>query len=262
MGRDRLVQAYRFASQFCDPRQVVGAFRHYPRYFIEYLRFRRMLRGAGFDTAIELYPTLHERTSTTSFDPHYAYLSYWATSKVLQNATHGSAIDLHVDVGSQISWLMSLAAHVRVETVEIRPFETHIPSLGVRVGSLVALPYESEVLRSLSCLHVAEHIGLGRYGDELDPSGTRKAIAELSRVLAPGGQLLFAVPCGRERICFNAHRVLSPKWVEMEFAKHGVVTNSISAVSDTRRYHEHVEIDFLERCEYACGMFLLSKKPR
>lgn len=59
-------------------------------------------------------------------------------------------------------------------------------------------------------MHVIEHIGLGRYGDPLDVEGDLKAIREfreLVRVLAPGGSLMVAVPVGRQRVQFNAHRI-------------------------------------------------------
>ena len=64
-------------------------------------------------------------------------------------------------------------------------------------------------VQSISCMHTVEHIGLGRYGDPLDPLGDRKAAAELARVLAPGGSLLFVVPVGAPQIMFNAHRIYS-----------------------------------------------------
>jgi hypothetical protein len=35
-------------------------------------------------------------------------------------------------------------------------------------------------------MHVVEHVGLGRYGDALDPKGDARACAELARVLAQG----------------------------------------------------------------------------
>jgi SAM-dependent methyltransferase len=56
-------------------------------------------------------------------------------------------------------------------------------------------------------MHVIEHLGLGRYGEPLDPNADIKAIRELVRVLAPGGNLLVAVPVGRPRIRYNAHRI-------------------------------------------------------
>ena len=36
-------------------------------------------------------------------------------------------------------------------------------------------PSWTGTLQSISCMHVLEHIGLGRYGDTLDASGDRKA---------------------------------------------------------------------------------------
>jgi SAM-dependent methyltransferase len=53
---------------------------------------------------------------------------------------------------------------------------------------------------------VLEHIGLGRYGDPLNPNGTEEAVREITRVLQPGGIVIFSVPVGREVLEFNAHR--------------------------------------------------------
>lgn len=58
-----------------------------------------------------------------------------------------------------------------------------------------------------------EHVGLGRYGDSLDPQGSVKAARELVRVLTPGGRLLLSTPVGRERVQFNAHRIFAPATV-------------------------------------------------
>jgi hypothetical protein len=38
------------------------------------------------------------------------------------------------------------------------------------------MPFEDNTALSLSCLHVAEHIGLGQYGGPLDPLGTKKHV--------------------------------------------------------------------------------------
>jgi SAM-dependent methyltransferase len=69
-------------------------------------------------------------------------------------------------------------------------------------------------------MHVIEHIGLGRYGDPLDPAGDEKAITELKRVVAPGGSLFFVVPLGAQpRIEFNAHRVYSLDLIKNYFSQ-------------------------------------------
>jgi len=52
-----------------------------------------------------------------------------------------------------------------------------------------------------------EHIGLGRYGDELDPEGDIKALAGLREKIVPGGLLYLAVPIGSDTLAWNAHRI-------------------------------------------------------
>ena len=67
-------------------------------------------------------------------------------------------------------------------------------------------------------MHTVEHIGLGRYGDPIDPDGDIKAITELKRVLAPGGSLLFVVPIGKQpKIMFNAHRIYTIEMIQKLF---------------------------------------------
>jgi hypothetical protein len=159
----------------------------------------------------------------------------------------------HVDVGSDVNFVGLLAAFTAVEFVDIRPLPLALPGLTVRAGSVLALPYPPRSVASLSCLHVAEHVGLGRYGDPLDPGGTRKAAAELARVLAPGGTLLFALPVGRERLCFNAHRVHAVPTVLRYFAELELV--EFSAVDDAGALRENAAAGELGQAAYACGLF-------
>jgi SAM-dependent methyltransferase len=124
-------------------------------------------------------------------------------------------------------------------------------------GSITALPFEDNALESVSCLHVAEHIGLGRYGDPLDPLGTKKAVSELARVITPGGNLYFAVPVGKERLCFNAHRIHSAETVRDYFASMELV--ECSGVHDDGRFVENVDLSEFRDSHYACGMFHFRK---
>jgi predicted SAM-dependent methyltransferase len=108
-------------------------------------------------------------------------------------------------------------------------------------------------LSSVSCLHVIEHIGLGRYGDALDPAGTRKATRELARVLGPGGNLFLAAPVGKPRLCFNAHRIHSAQEIPEMVPELELV--EFSGVHDGGRYVEQVELSAFQNSEYACGFF-------
>jgi hypothetical protein len=107
---------------------------------------------------------------------------------------------------------------------------------------------------------VLEHIGLGRYGDPLDPDGHVKAAGELSRVLAHGGDLYVSVPVGRERVCFNAHRVFSAATVKELFAT--LELQEFALVDDAGRFAPGADAAAAEAQEYACGLFHFVKRRR
>ena len=156
-------------------RGLVRRFRtigEYAHFWADYFRYRR-LPGAEPLPLESLRPFLFERTATTGVDPHYFYLNLWATRRIIE-----SGVTEHVDVGSQIAFVSFLSCVLRVTFIDIRPLAVQVPNLEPRAGSVLAMPYADGACASLSCLHVAEHIGLGRYGDPLDPAGTRKAAHE------------------------------------------------------------------------------------
>jgi SAM-dependent methyltransferase len=106
---------------------------------------------------------------------------------------------------------------------------------------------------SVSSLHVIEHIGLGRYGDALNPEGSRLAAGELARVLRPGGRLFLSVPVGRQRVCFNAHRVFAPTTIVLLFAS--LKLRTFALVDDSGRFSEDIAFDGVGDLDYGCGMF-------
>jgi len=104
---------------------------------------------------------------------------------------------------------------------------------------------------------VIEHVGLGRYGDPLDPEGSAKAARELARVLAPGGHLYLSAPVGRARVCFNAHRVFDPQALPQSFP--GLRVAGFSFVDDAGAFHRDRDPAAAEANEYGCGMYVLTK---
>lgn len=150
------------------------------------------------------YPCMDDRTGKTGFDRHYVYHTAWA-ARVLARTRPAR----HVDISSSLYFCSLVSAFVPVEFYDYRPAELELDNLRAAHADLVKLPFADAGVPSLSCMHVVEHIGLARYGDPMDADGDLKAAAELRRVLAPGGNLLFVVPVGRPRVEFNAHRVYS-----------------------------------------------------
>lgn len=242
---------YYCAAEVVDPRRAINGLRHYPAYIKEWRIYSRMAHAPHLHWQ-DARPQLHDKTSTTPYDPHYFFLSGWAARRIIANRP-----PLHVDVGSHNLFANLLAAAVPTVFVEYRPLEVRVAGLYCVGGDILQLPFADGSLHSLSCLHVAEHIGLGRYGDPLNPSGTAQAIAELSRVLAPGGQLYFALPVGRERVCFNAHRVHQASALCNLFAPLELI--EFSGVDDNGVYCESITPAVLDQSDYACGFYLLRK---
>jgi len=146
-----------------------------------------------------------------------------------------------------------LSAHVPTIFVDYRPLMAHQSGLNCVAGDINCLPFADGSLASLSCLHVIEHIGLGRYGDPISADGARLAARELQRVLSQGGTLYISTPIGRERVCFNAHRVFEPATVLSWFSELQLV--EFSYVSDDGRFVEHASPAHIPRFEYGCGFF-------
>lgn len=250
MIKELLVFARNWGLACLHPRPLVGLFQ-LPRFFLHGFRYSK-LPGAQPLKLMTLQPCLGDWTATTPFDPHYFYQGAWLARRI-----RGANSSRHVDVGSSVLTMSVLSAHVPTTFVDYRPLDVSLPGLTSVAGDVLALPFADGSLASLSCLHVIEHIGLGRYGDTLDPLGSIKAARELQRVLARDGSLYLSLPVGRERVCFNAHRVHLPKTVVGMFPQLELI--EFSYVDDGGRLIERAVIEEAANLDYGCGLFHFRK---
>lgn len=147
---------------------------------------------------------LKEATPKTNFDSHYVYHPALALRSILKYNPKK-----HVDIASTLNFVTMLSAFLPVEFYDYRPASLKLDGLDCGFADLTKLPFADNSVESISCMHVVEHVGLGRYGDELDANGDLKAMQELNRVVAKNGHLIFVVPVGAPKIEFNAHRIYS-----------------------------------------------------
>lgn len=222
------------------------------KFYGSYKKYKHLVNSEDLNI-LDSYPCIDDNTSTTHFDAHYFYQGVWAFKKIRE-----SGVKRHVDVGSEVRWVGLLSTITKVTFIDIRLFETDLKNLIVKKGNILNMPFEDNSVDSLSCLHVAEHIGLGRYGDSLDPEGTKKATREFARVLAPQGNLYFSVPVGKPRVCFNAHRIHSPQQILDYF--HNLKLLQFSGISDSGTFRQDIEPGHLADSNYACGLFHFTKK--
>ncbi len=124
------------------------------------------------------------------------------------------------------------------------------------------LPFANNSVESLSCMHVVEHVGLGRYGDPLDYDGDIKSARELARVVAPGGSLLFVVPIGGQaRIQFNAHRIYTYEQVLALFPDMDLVEFSLIPDDGIKEgLIRHADPQLVSKQRYGCGCFHFTKQ--
>jgi SAM-dependent methyltransferase len=242
--------AKRWIGAVLDWRRLV-ALRYLPRYVADWSAFRAQAPGWSM-TLADSYPCLADRLPVTPFDPHYFHQGNWLARRLA--ATNPPQ---HVDVGSSVLMVGVLSAHVPIVFVDYRPLTVRMPGLHCVAGDISRLPFAERSLASLSCLHVIEHIGLGRYGDPIIGEGARRAAAELQRLVAPGGRLYLSTPIGRERICFNAHRVFDPATILSYFPELSLA--QFSYVGDDGRLHEHVSPAGLNTLDYGCGLFVFER---
>lgn len=221
-------------------------------YMSELVRFRKMNRHRSKIRFRDAYPCLKDKSQTTPFDHHYTYHPAWAARVIAKTRP-----ELHIDISSILSFNVVLSAFVPVRFYDYRPADLHLSNLESDFADLKQLPFKENSIQSLSCMHTVEHIGLGRYGDELDANGDLKAIAELKRVLVPGGNLLFVTPVGKSRIEFNAHRIYSFEQIMKYFSP--LTLKEFSLIPDAGGIIENADPALVSQQNYGCGCFWFKK---
>ncbi len=220
-------------------------------YVKELIQFKKL--NSRFTVAIkDVHPCLQDKMKFTPFDQHYTYHPAWAAKRIVE-----AKPAFHVDISSILSFGTMLSASVPVKFYDYRPAKINLPNYESYFGDLNALPFETETIHSISCMHTIEHIGLGRYGDTLDADGDLKAINELKRVLAKGGSLYFVTPVGKQRIEFNAHRIYSYEQVIAYFEP--LSLQEFSIIPDTGGLIEDADPNLVKTQKYACGCFVFKK---
>lgn len=221
----------------------------------EYKKFSFLQKDKRFSLRIkDLYPCLRDKTTQTDFDRHYVYHTAWAARKVVELKP-----EVHIDISSSLFFSGILSSFIPVKFYDYRPADLSLSGFESYSGNLLSLPFASDSISSLSCMHVIEHVGLGRYGDPIDPEADIVAMKELIRVLSPGGSLLFVTPVGAEaKISFNAHRVYTLKQIQTYFSELTCVEFTLIPEKKGAPIVHATDGD-VSKESYGCGCFLFKK---
>lgn len=233
----------------------------YIDYLSDWKEFRKMAGRTAhrFDLNWkDRMPCLGEKTGSTAFDRHYIYHVAWAAHVLFETRPAE-----HVDIGSSLYFSSTVSSFVKTRFYDYRPADLRIENLFSGAADLLHLPFEDNSIPSLSCMHTVEHVGLGRYGDKLDPDGDLKAMAELKRVLAWNGSLLFVVPVGgTPKLAFNSQRIYTYKqivesFLELSLREFALIPDSAEEGGLIR----NADARLADNQSYGCGCFHFIKTP-
>ncbi len=256
-----LIKFHRIISQFgLDPLRFLRSLRGLPAFVRDYRRFRADHRGR-----MTLNPCLHD---------HYAEggvtkSEYFWQDLLVARWIHDAKPERHVDVGSRTDGFVAHVASFReIEVFDVRPITTTIPGVTFRQADLMdadtmAAWCEEGYCDSLSCLHVLEHFGLGRYGDPVDSQGYKHGFAHLAALLQPGGRFYLATPIGHERVEFNANWVFDPRTILRLAQAHNLHLSTLTVFNAKTGLREIEptpdELAALAEQSYQLGIFIFTK---
>lgn len=248
-----LKQAYYFLNELGFNPLKIKNIAYLPRLIREWKQYNqenmRPQFRANFKGSMPLLADYNDQAG--SIRTHYFHQDLWAARK-LYNAKPKK----HIDIGSRVDGFVSSAlTFMDITVVDVRPLDdSGVKGLSFICDDATSLSsFKDGSVKSISTLHAAEHFGLGRYGDPVDPEATFKFMASLNRVLAKGGTLYFSVPIGRERVEFNAHRVFAVETILDSFKN--LELHSFSYVDDTGHFHEDVDAKKVTELNFGCGLF-------
>lgn len=192
---------------------------------------------------------LNDKTINTPIEPIYFYQDTWAAEKIFTINPK-----THYDVGSSVKSMALISKKIPVTIVDIRPIFLELNSLNFIKGNILDLPFADNSIECISSLCVVEHIGLGRYGDNLDSNGSEKSIEELQRVVFSKGFIVFSVPVDFcNKIYFNAHRAFTRQYVLELF-------NHCNLVEEKYIYGSRLINEYRPQDGFGTGLFLFQKK--
>lgn len=235
----------------------IGHVSYFPRYIRDFIAYNRMHPPSSLRaTVMEAVPILqdfHKDAGTAS--GHYFHQDLHVARLIFARRPAR-----HVDIGSRIDGFVAhLLTFMEVDVVDIRPLHSKLPGLRFLQADASRLEqFADNSIDSISSLHAAEHFGLGRYGDPINPQSCLDFMAALKRVLAPGGRLYFSVPVGRERLQFNGQRILSPLTVMRAFDDLKLV--SFAYVGDDNDLYLDQDPTGSVSLEDGCGIFEFTRQ--
>jgi hypothetical protein len=234
--------------------KAIAAFRHYPKY----LKHKREWTKQG-GKITKNFMILRDYDDTAGVSSGH----YFHQDLLVAHLINEHKPKRHLDIGSRIDGFVAHVASFRkIEVIDVRPLEPSEHSNIHFIQADITQLQDMEKTDSLSCLHVIEHFGLGRYTDPIDVDGHLKGITNLLKLVEKNGRLYLSFPIGiRDEVHFNAHRVFHP----LTILKHPDIVKSTKLlrfdfVNDEGNLLKNIKIDELNNLpKFGCGIYTFQK---
>ena len=148
---------------------------------------------------------LHEyQAKCSKAEPHY----YDATDLFLWNAfINYPIVDKHVLLmGSANPWYEAVLLNWGAKKVTVCEYSDR-PDIHPLVTYIKPDQLEEDAYDVCVSISSFEHDGLGRYGDPINPNGDMEAMDSVRKALKDDGVFFLAVPIGKDKLVWNAHRI-------------------------------------------------------
>jgi hypothetical protein len=226
------------------------------KYLLDFREFRKL---GGLITRI--FPICNEhRESAGIIGGHYFHQDLLVAQFIQEENPR-----MHIDFGSRIDGFVAHVASFReIQVFDIRELSlsAHLRIKFQQFDLMKAIDLKP-VADSISCLHTIEHIGLGRYGDDIDPNGHKKGFQNLLNLLEAEGTLYVSFPIGKvTSVHFNAHRIFHPREI-LTWTEGKLDLIRFDLVDDHGDLHKNVDLSVIEHnydFEYGCGIYTFRKR--
>jgi len=233
-----------------------------PSFLKDLRKMKKMLRQTN-NTSFQItkfYPVFGEKKYHSNIPWNYFFQDLWVAQLIFKNNPLK-----HVDIGSRIDGFVAHVATFReIEVYDIRNVRDDISNVRFIQADICSDNFHHyDYCDSISSLHVIEHLGLGRYGDSIDPDAHIKGLRNINRALKSNGLFYLSVPIGKQRIEFNAHRIFSTSYI-IELLKPYYTLEIFGYINDHSLFYPYVPItdNGFENsfgCHYGCGIFVFRK---
>lgn len=223
-----------------DPIQTFYAFIGLLKYINNFIKLKKAIRKNSYP----IYAKSITKFGSPSFslddfnaNAGTAKGHYFNQDLLVANLIYLNKPKVHLDIGSRVDGFIAHLLSFEQKTIlgDIRSLEIENPNLNF-IHIDLTKPIKKSLcgkFTSVSCLHALEHMGLGRYGDPINPDGHYLAIDNLKKLVSKNGIIYLSFPCSKKsRIEYNSQRVLSLKESKMIFKEKNLVIEKFSYVDD------------------------------